>query len=172
MAKKLFTKSSFTAGALGLSARGRVDSAEYQSGAAELTNALTTPQGPAIRRGGSKFLTDTGAVNTLTTKTQRLIEFDFDIDTGFMLLFRDSNIDIYNKNTDELVQTIASPYLLSDLPNLQYANFGNFLYLVDGRNAPQTLTRQSDTSFTIVDTSFDVPPPDRDWETRRSYCLY
>jgi len=53
---------------------------------------------------------------------------------------------------------ITTPYQTAQLQELDYAQSADFLYLAQGNNIPQTLTRTGDTSWTLSDfTPLDGP---------------
>lgn len=49
-----------------------------------------------------------------------------------------------------VVYEIVSPYLETDVENIKYAQLGDIMYLVDGRQRPQKLSRTSINTFTIA----------------------
>lgn len=56
------------------------------------------------------------------------------------------------------IYEIVSPYATADLDNIQYQVYQDKIYLVDGTHPPQTLTRVSDSSWSIAPTVFSPEP--------------
>ncbi len=53
---------------------------------------------------------------------------------------------------------IATPYDGNEIWNIQYAQADNTMYLVDGNNVPQILTRADHNDWTIADVNFERGP--------------
>src|SRR5262245_22233015 len=73
---------------------GRTDLSKYFSGAKRLENVLLTVQGPAVRRGGSRFV---HAVKTAANRTW-LIKFEFSATQCFYLEFGDLYVRFYTNH--------------------------------------------------------------------------
>jgi hypothetical protein len=81
---------SFVRGEISPKLRGRVDIEQYGQGLAVATNWLVTPQGGVDRRPGTKFV----APLRDETEKGRLIEFEFDEEQAYCLIFNDATIRI------------------------------------------------------------------------------
>lgn len=136
----------------------RTDVAKYQSGCRRLENMVVLPYGGVYRRAGTEYLGEAKFAN----KRCRLIPFNFSVTTRFVLEFGEGYIRIWGNNGPVLSGgspvEVASPYLESELRELQYAQLNDIMYITHGNHAPRKLTRVSDTSWTLTTVAFDYPP--------------
>lgn len=157
MAKELVLQSAFSAGELSPHLYDRVDLDAYYNGCAYLRNFVPLPHGPILRRRGTHFLQE--AANT----DIRLIPFTFNITQSFVLEFTPGYIRVFNKDgillgADGSILLIASPYTAENLPNLNWAQNGDWLYLVDGVHPPMALKRYSNTNWAVEAVELVTPP--------------
>lgn len=155
-------QTNFTAGELSPRLEGRVDIAKYFNGVKKLENMIVLPHGGAVRRGGTNF------VNTAKAGTVRLIPFQFSITQAYILEFGDQYIRFYRNQAILGVESfssgfstgfeveatsseITSPYLESELFQIQFAQSADVLYLVHPNHEPRTLSRISDTSWILAE---------------------
>lgn len=80
MATKTFLRS-FAGGEVGPEMFGRIDDAVFQSGAREVRNFITRPQGPAFRRPGTRLVREVKD----STKRTRLIAFTYSTDQSLAI---------------------------------------------------------------------------------------
>lgn len=136
----------------------RTDVAKYQSGCRRLENMVVLPYGGVYRRAGTEYLGEAKFAN----KRCRLIPFNFSVTTRFVLEFGEGYIRIWGNNSQVLSSgspvELVSPYLESELRELQYAQLNDIMYITHGNHAPRKLTRVSDTSWTLAAVAFDYPP--------------
>jgi hypothetical protein len=136
----------------------RTDVAKYQSGCRRLENMIVLPYGGVYRRAGTEYLGEAKFAN----KRCRLIPFNFSVTTRFVLEFGEGYIRIWGNNSPVLSGgspvELVSPYLESELRELQYAQLNDIMYITHGNHAPRKLTRVSDTSWTLAAVAFDYPP--------------
>lgn len=136
----------------------RTDVAKYQSGCRRLENMVVLPYGGVYRRAGTEYLGEAKFAN----KRCRLIPFNFSVTTRFVLEFGEGYIRIWGNNGPVLSGgspvELVSPYLESELRELQYAQLNDIMYITHGNHAPRKLTRVSDTSWTLAAVAFDYPP--------------
>lgn len=97
-------RSSFNAGELSPLLDGRVDIAKYSNGCAQMENFIPTVQGPAVRRGGTRFVS---AVKNTSDRTW-LLPFQFNITQAFMLEFGDQYIRFYTDHGQLLTDANAA----------------------------------------------------------------
>ena len=149
-------KNTFMYGELGQAIQGRTDTEQYDGGLFDAYNIRLPPQGSASKRQGSRLFTEV----TLPSWEQgvRMVEYEFDISHRYFLLFVGGNLHIYGLDRSGFHQQMPTPYIPSDLPNLQWSSFGNLLYLVDGRNEMHQLSRESDDHFTLSPYVFEISP--------------
>ena len=134
---------------------GRVDFERYQNGCVVMENFIPTVQGPAVRRGGTRYV---ASVKTAAKKVW-LQAFEFSETQAYVLEFGDTYVRFYTQN-GQLVSggspvEVATPYTLAQLFNadgtcrLRFAQSGDFLYIVHPSHAPRILKRTSATTFTL-----------------------
>ena len=159
MAKESVIQASFSAGELSPHLHDRVDLEAYYAGCAELENFIPLPHGPILRRRGSRFIAQAADVNA------RLIPFTFNIQQSFVLEFTPEKIRVFYEDgillgTDGTPLVITSPYRAEDLPNLNWAQQGDWLYLTDGYHTPRALKRYSNTNWVVEELVFKEAPPE------------
>lgn len=153
---------SFNSGELSRALDARTDYAKYSSGCSIMENFIPTVQGPARRRGGTRFISE---VKDSANKCW-LQRFEFSVDQAYILEFGPLYIRFYTWDTTTLVRgrlesppgtpvEVATPYQAADLFNpdgtcrLRFAQSGDFLYITHPNYQPQILKRTSPTSFTL-----------------------
>lgn len=87
-------QTNFTAGELTPKLAGQVDFKKYNNGVEVLENMTVFPQGGATRRYGSRFVAEVKD----SSKTTRLIPFEFNIEQSYILEFGDQYIRFYKDN--------------------------------------------------------------------------
>lgn len=134
---------------------------KYSSACRTLENMFALSQGPAIRRPGMKYIA------TVKTGSPKLLSFDYAtddtyaIETGNLYMRFCRTVDgvsgqILDSNDDPY--EIVTPFLEADLFDIQTAQVDNIMYLVDGTNPPQRLTRSGHTSWAIIDAPIETGP--------------
>ena len=157
MAKESVIQTAFSAGELSPHLHDRVDLEAYYAGCAELRNFIPLPHGPILRRRGTHF------VYEAKSSAVRLIPFTFNVTQSFVLEFTPGVMRVFYKdgillNSGGYILEIATPFAAGDLPNLNWAQNGDWLYLVDGRHTPQALKRYSATDWRIEELAFTNKP--------------
>jgi hypothetical protein len=167
MAKASPAQVSFNSGELSHSLDARVDYAKYASGCSIMENFIPTVQGPAKRRGGTRFIAEVKHSGNRTW----LQRFEYSVDQAYILEFGEGYIRFYTWDTTTLVRgrlesppgtpvEVVSPYSTAALFNtdgtcrLRFAQSGDFLYVTHPQFQTRILKRTSPTSFT-----FDVFEP-------------
>ena len=134
----------------------RSDLERYYSSVADLTNFQTLRYGGITRRAGFEHVDTFGAADV------RLIPFRYSAGTAFVLAFTDGLIRFYTNGavvtSGGIPVEVVSPYLEADLPNVRYEQIGNVIYLTHPSYAPRTLTRVSDTSWTLATFALSAHP--------------
>jgi hypothetical protein len=146
---------STNAGELGPYLEGRTDLAKYSQGAKLSQGFIHKVQGPAVRRGGLRFIE---AVKNSANRTW-LVEFEFSATQAFVLEFGDLYVRFYT-NRGQLLSAglpyeIVSPYTAANLtmPDgtcaLRIEQSADVLYIAHASRAvkPQKLTRLNTTSW-------------------------
>lgn len=150
---------SFNVGELSPLIKYRIDQAAYESGCQRLENIIILPQGAAIRRPGTKYISA-----TKNNGQVRLLPFEYSTTDTYILEFGNQYIRFYrnggqildaNENTYEI---LTSPYTTSQLRNIQFVQSNDVMYLVHPDVFPQKLSRYGHTNWTIGDVNFVKGP--------------
>lgn len=156
----------FSSGELSPLLDGRIDLEEYNSGCRVLENFIPLLQGPAMRRGGTKFVRE---VKDSTDKCG-FIKFQFNVEQAYVLEIGDQYMRFYTDHGIVLNGTnpleLATPWTAADLFDadgnflLRSVQSNDVLYIthVDGDYQPQKLTRTSALSWSIADFEQDGGP--------------
>jgi hypothetical protein len=143
------------AGELSPTLEGRVDLAKYAHGAKRIENFIPLVQGPATRRGGTRFVAEVKD----SSKRVWLVRFEFSATQAFVLEFGDLYVRFYAQHGVVLSggapYEIVSPYPLADLtmPDgtfaLKITQSGDVLYIAHAKGTypPKKLTRFADTNW-------------------------
>lgn len=154
-------QNSFLGGVVSPALLGRVDLANYQQGACELTNFIVQPQGSITTRGGFRYV---APCKSHSSKV-RLIPFRFASDQTLVLVFGAGYMRIV---TQGLVQMnggapyeISTPYSEDDIFNLEYTQNADIITLTNPNHPPKELRRYGATDWRLVDCNFvpDIEPP-------------
>lgn len=149
---------SFSSGELSPHLHDRIDLDAYFSAWAEGENFVPLPAGPALRRRGTRFVIEAKDPDV------RLLRFTFNLAQTFVLEFTPGFMRVFNAdgiilNADGgAPYELATPYEAQDLPNLDFAQQGDWVYIVDGRNPPQVLKRFANNNWTIEANVFKNTP--------------
>jgi len=159
MPRLTYSQTAFNAGQLANTISKRVGTEQYVRGARIYRNFIVTPQGPAERRMGLRFIAETKDSSTQS----RMIPFIFsDVDSyamefgvGYIRFFRNFsqvlNQDVGITTDPSDPYEIASPYGEDDLINIKFVQEGDIMYLTAGGNnvRPQQLIRMNNEQFQI-----------------------
>lgn len=158
MAKVSPIQNSFNAGELSPQLRGRADLEKYRSGCATLQNFLPQIFGPAQKRSGTRFVRE---VKDSTRKT-RLIPFEFSATQSVGLEFGHQYIRFHTEGGTVLLAgvpyEVSTFYTESDLPDLNFAQSADVVYITHPNHPPRKLSRFGATNWTIADILFNRPP--------------
>ena len=139
---------------------GRVDLEKYKSGCEIMENFRPRPHGPAVRRGGTRFIAQAKFVNVKC----RLIPFDTGAVTGlYHLEVGENYIRFFTEggqleNPPGTPYEIASTYLESELFDISYLQDANTLYLFHPAHAPAQLVRNDTYDWVLSDIVFTGAP--------------
>lgn len=155
--KKYVAQFAFSSGELDPDLHDRLDLDAYFNGASRLDNFIPLPQGPIVRRGGSRFIWDIGS------NAVRLVPFTFNVDQSFVLVFTPGKMSIAHgdamlTDADNHIISVTTPWQAQDLPNLNWAQNGDWLYIVDGRQAPRAVKRYANTDWRVENLAFVNQP--------------
>lgn len=139
MARVWSLQSSFNRGELDPRLVGRKDLQAYYAGAEIAQNVLTQVQGGVRRRNGTEFLHE--------DDDGRIFNFSFSTAVNYCLLFTDLQIEVFKDGASQT--TLASPYTLAQVKELDYIQSADTGLLFHSDVAPQVLARTSDVAWTI-----------------------
>ncbi|KOE25743.1 hypothetical protein [Burkholderia multivorans] len=160
MPKAAAQQVSFDAGELSPLLGARVDIAKYPNGCKVMENFIATVQGPAVRRGGKRYV---AAVKD-SSKQAWLLPFIVSDGIAYMLEFGDHYIRFY-VDRGQLVDAgvpveIATPYALADLVTedgtfaICATQSADTMYLFHGAYPTQKLLRTTATAFELQTVTF------------------
>lgn len=150
MSKVFHLQSSFNTGVLDTSMNARVDVKQYYNGVSQGDNVLCIPQGGLKRRPGMEFVADAG-------EECRVVEFVFNLNQKYLLVFRNNAIDVYNNDVFQV--TVVTTYTTAELMGLRYAQSADTMIIVHADHAPALFQRNgSHILWTLTDITFTAIP--------------
>lgn len=158
MARVAAQLTNFTGGEFSPRLDGRNDLSKYTSACKTLENFVIYPHGSAARRSGTNFVAEVKD----SSKSTRLIPFEFSTTQTYMLEFGDQYIRFYRNNGQILsggsAYEISTPYLEAELFELKYAQSADVMYICHPNHAPRKLARTGHTSWTLTEVEFTNGP--------------
>jgi hypothetical protein len=148
---------SFSGGELSPQLWARTDLEKYGISARALVNMIARPQGPAVRRPGTRYVAATRG-----NATARLIPFEFSTTQAYIIEASSQGFFRFYRDGGQILNLgvpyeIAHPYG-TDLADLQWTQSADVLYLAHPRFAPRKLTRTGHTAWTLTTISFTATP--------------
>jgi hypothetical protein len=129
----------------------------YRSALKICENFITLPHGGMRKRSGTYF-----AGETKGSLEERPISFIFSETQAYMLFFGDGYFRVYAYGGPVLSGIdpveVSTPYAIADVPDLQYQQSGDVLYVVHPDYTPYKVTRSSNTNWSITAATFDDGP--------------
>ena len=161
MPRFTYSQTAFNSGLLANTISKRVETEQYHRGARIYKNFIVTPQGPAERRRGLRYIAETKD----SSKLSRMIPFVFSDEDSYAMEFGDGYIRFFRDfapvlNQDVGITTnptdpyeIVSPYTESDLIKIKYVQEGDIMYMTAGGTTvrPQQLIRMANEQFQLTD---------------------
>ena len=153
-------QTNMTAGELSPRLLGRVDISRYQNAMDTMENAYPLIHGGGNRRPGKQWIA--GTKND--AKRSRAIPFVFSSTQTFMLEFGDGYVRFFT-NKGQITSggpayEIVSPYLEADLPDLNYVQQYDTMFLFHPNYAIRVLKRSSNVLWSLNQAVFVVEPHD------------
>lgn len=153
-------QTNFTAGEFSPLLEGHINLEKHPNSALLLQNMIAFKQGPAVRRGGSKFIVEVKD----SAKETALIPFQFSVDQSYHVEAGDEYFR-FIKNNAQIMDggspyEIVTPYSDTDLvdsdlkPKFQYAQSADVMYFTQGSYIPYILSRTNDTSWAMTASEF------------------
>lgn len=163
----------FSGGELSPYMDGRTDLSSYFHSAREAENFLFLPQGPAERRGGTRFIGETKT----SVKKARLVPFEFSTEQAYMIEAGDGYFRFYMnggiiESSPGVPYEVTTPYLEADLAKLKWCQSADVLYLAHPNHAPRKLSRTGHTSWTLTTISFTAAPAAWGGSNQPSCCTF
>lgn len=149
-------QTNFTAGEFSPRLYGRTDIDRYGNAAKSLLNAYPVIHGGARRRGGSRYAGGT----KFNAKRSRLIPFIVARDLAYMLEFGDLYVRVYPVGGGALITELVSPYTEAMLPDIDYAQGADTMFLFHPSVPIQRMRRFSGVAFDLSAAPFAVQPFD------------
>ena len=145
---------SFNAGELSPQLDGRIDIEKYKKGCRILENFIPKIHGPASKRTGTRHVAEVKD----SSKTVKLVSFEFNVEQAYILEFGDLYMRVYKNGGQVLsggVYEIATPYAHTELSDLHFAQSADVMYLAHPLHAPQKLGRLDHDDWSIDPVDFD-----------------
>ena len=154
MAKVHTIQNSFNSGEISPRMLGRTDIGKYLFGAETIQNFTVLAQGGIRRRLGTRFVKEVKASANFT----RLVPFTFSDVQAYILEFSNNLIRFYRDegniesggNPLELITT----YTTAELPELQFTQSADVLYIAHKDHPPAKLSRTGHTAWTLANVTF------------------
>jgi len=151
-------QSSFSGGQLSPLAYARIDAERYYQSCQTLENLIAVPQGPAVRRPGTRFVAATDG-----NQVARLVPFRYSVADCYVLEFTDANLRVIRDhglvtNDDSSIYTLATPFQASELAALQWSQHADVMYLVSGTDFPQKLARTDHNDWSLAAADINDGP--------------
>lgn len=141
---------SFSSGEISPLLMGRVDLQKYSSGCKTLENYIVHTHGPASRRPGTRFISET----KVSATKSRLIPFEFSNIQAYTLEFGNQYARFY-KDRGVIVSAPSTPYEIehpyaeADLPLIRYLQSADVMFMAHPNHAPRKLERTGHTAWTL-----------------------
>jgi hypothetical protein len=156
MPRLSLVQTNFTSGEISPQVVGRTDVDRYNNAARAMTNAYPKVFGGSARRPGTLW----NSAAKYADRTARTIPFIVSRDIAYMLEFADGFLRIWPKGGGALVAELASPYTLSMLPDIDFAQGADTMFIAHPSVPIQRLRRFSATSFDLSAAPFSTTPFD------------
>lgn len=170
MGKVRVLQSMLNAGELNPLTRGRSDTPRFHQGLERCRNAIPLVTGGTTRRAGFRF------VALAANSNCRLLPLRINIGLalqGYVLEFTPSKTRFYT-NGQRIMNgvnpvEIATSYTAPQITELKYEQYENVLYNVHTAHPPCTITRTSDTAWSLANIGFSSQPSVDKWSAANGY---
>ena len=158
MSRFMYLGNNFTGGQVSPLLAMRSDFTRHKNGVEALENLVVLPQGSITSRTGTQYIE---AVKNSANNTF-LIPFEVSTDITYMIEAGDQYFRFYRDGAQiesgGSPYEVAHPYSHTELEALRWVQSNDVLYLHHGDYQPRTLSRTSDTSWTLaLDEQLDGP---------------
>lgn len=158
MTRAYFYQEQFNFGQLGKLLRARSDIGLYKKGCKILKNFRPSIQGPAIKRKGAVYS------HEVKDSSQQVLlqKFIFSEIDSYVLEFGDQTLRFIQGTSQvesaSVPYEIATPYSVSDLPKLKFAQIGDIMYIAHPSYPPYKLSRFGNTNWTLAAMEYKLGP--------------
>jgi hypothetical protein len=150
-------QTSFVGGEFSASLFGRTDIAQYANACSIVENFLVRPYGPLISTPGTEFISQcktggsTGIVRLINFIFSKTDSYVIEMGVGYFRFFTDGSVVVSPGTTPyEVVHT----YTAAEIPDVQYCQLDDIIYLCHPSHRTQKLVRYSSTSWALEDFDF------------------
>jgi hypothetical protein len=152
MPKSSPMRNAFNAGEFSSLMEGRTDYAKYGSACKRMENFIPTKQGPAYRRPGTRFVKNLGDSLNFTRGYPFLMRYEYNNQDSFALVGQTTvggnGLQVFTDHAFSVAATLTDGYYgdfvfghdASGRPKIDYAQYGAYMYLVNGVNPPLRLS--------------------------------
>lgn len=148
---------SFAAGVLGPALMGRVDIAKYQVGLKTGKNIFIHAHGGFSNRAGTTHISEVRA----SIERARLIPFERDETTSYVLVFNNGYMRLVNKGAQvmsgSVAYEIAQPYTSAQLRDINYAQSVDVMFMAHPAHPPKRLEHAGLTSWSHRNVLINPP---------------
>ena len=139
----------FSSGELSPLLANRTDVASYFQGAKECKNFALLAEGGLMRRPGTNYLA------TLPGEC-RIIPFIFSDDEVAIILLSNGRMDVYNTSGTAITSnyTTNCNWITAELFELNFAQFGDSIFITHRNRPTRKIFRETSTSFTVQPFEF------------------
>jgi len=154
--KTVIMKNNFSAGELAPTLYTRTDIQQYSNGAKRLRNVFPLVEGGVRKRPGTFY-------RNLTAGAIRLIPFIVNSSSAYLLILKNTSIQVYNPRTKTVVTTLASPYTAAQIPDIQYVQYRFEMFITHSAVPVQRLRcNEAFDNWALDAFVFTHPPIDSD----------
>lgn len=154
--KTVVMKNNFSAGELAPTLYTRTDIQQYSNGAKRLRNVFPLVEGGVRKRPGTFN-------RGLMTGAIRLIPFIVNSSSAYLLILKNTSIQVYNPRTKTVVTTLASPYTAAQIPDIQYVQYRFEMFITHSAVPVQRLRcSEAFDNWALDAFVFTHPPIDSD----------
>jgi hypothetical protein len=154
MPKMTLSQNNFTAGVLSPRLHGRIDIDRYGNALKDAYNVHPVVHGGCKRRAGTKFARET----KISAKKSTLVPFVVSRDVAYMLEFGDGYFRAHFPGGASTSIDLPSPYTEAQLPDIDYCQGADTMFLFHPDVPIYRLRRFTDTYFDLSPAPFTTTP--------------
>lgn len=143
-------QTNFTGGEVSPELLARSDTKFYANGAESLQNMEMLFEGGVQTRPGLEYK------GTIPYSPYRLAPFVFNEDQKYIISFSNGRADIFDSTFAVVATLTSAPWTTAMLDELNWAQFGDTMFLVHEDMPPQVITRTGASSFTFAAYAFET----------------